>query len=120
MSSESKVYTIAICLYPLATTLDFQGPIELLSMFSTPNLERFGQFYETAGIKTPSIRFDAVTLSHTRDPVPTTSGPFLLPEKTYAEAQEQYDILLIPGGKEVVLTFRSTRFLIPIDRRLAT
>ncbi|KAF8210650.1 class I glutamine amidotransferase-like protein [Mycena galopus ATCC 62051] len=38
-------------------------------------------------------------LSHTLDPVEPTAGPMLLPSLTYDDAKEQFDILLIPGGK---------------------
>ncbi|KAL0061453.1 hypothetical protein AAF712_011676, partial [Marasmius tenuissimus] len=81
MSSELKVYCLAVCLYPNATMTDFQGPIELFCCFNTTNRKLFGSFFK-----------------HLPD-----AGPKVLPSMTYEEGMKtDFDIILIPGGKQIL------------------
>ncbi|KAF7376409.1 DJ-1 protein-PfpI domain-containing protein [Mycena sanguinolenta] len=82
------------------TVTDYQGPVELLGILSAKNRDR-----ALAGVKVsgplPDLNIELTYLSHTLDPVEPTSGPTLLPSKTYDDAKEQFDIILIPGGPNV-------------------
>ncbi|KAK7034031.1 hypothetical protein VNI00_012462 [Paramarasmius palmivorus] len=95
MSSELKVYRLAVCLYPGLTVLDYQGPIEILGGFSTEVLASFGHLYKTR----PPCSINVEFLSHTMEPVKPFTGPAVVPTMTYKEALEaDIDIILIPGG----------------------
>ncbi|KAJ6499011.1 class I glutamine amidotransferase-like protein [Mycena sanguinolenta] len=96
----SQTLQVAVCLFPRVTVTDYQGPVELLGILSAKNRDR-----ALAGVKVsgplPDLRIEFTYLSHTLDPVEPTSGPTLLPAKTYDDAKEQFDIILIPGGPNV-------------------
>ncbi|TDL26224.1 class I glutamine amidotransferase-like protein [Rickenella mellea] len=86
--------SLAVCLFPSVTALDYQGPIEVLGFLTPENLEK-------RKLKTPACTLTVTYLSHTLDPVVPTSGPATLPQLTYDDALKQkiqYDILLVPGG----------------------
>lgn len=88
--------SLAVCLFPLVTPSDYQGPIELLTFLSEWSIEN--NLFPT---ELPVI-IDVTYLAATMDPVKGASGPLILPTKTYADADgEQFDILLIPGGTSV-------------------
>ncbi|KAJ8515477.1 hypothetical protein ONZ45_g7088 [Pleurotus djamor] len=93
MSSATNL-RLALCLFPNVTALDFQGPSELLGFLMPSKAERLTKALKVA----PKYTIDMTYLSHTMDPVNQSSGPPLVPSRTYDEANEQYDILLIPGG----------------------
>ena len=100
MSNTPQHLRIALCLYPNLTALDYQGPIELFGFF-TPNgvaLQPMQDLYAEYSI--PYV-FDLEYLSHDMNPVKPFAGPPSAPQKTYDEALEQYDILVIPGGSRI-------------------
>ncbi|KAK7458164.1 hypothetical protein VKT23_010072 [Stygiomarasmius scandens] len=73
--TAKTTYTLAVCLYLQFGTLDYQGPIEILSTFSAHSRENFGSS--------------------------STSSPRVLLTGTYKGAMDegkQYDIIFIPGG----------------------
>ena len=75
--------------------LDYQGPVELLTAFSTSSRKKWrGSPY----MKFPECAIDPVYVSNTLDPIYPMFGPALLANQTYADAKEQFDIILIPGG----------------------
>ncbi|KAJ7497581.1 class I glutamine amidotransferase-like protein [Mycena latifolia] len=88
---------VAVCLFPGVTTTDYQGPVELLGILSSKNRQR------ASGISKdlPDLCIEFDYLSHTLDPVEPTAGPLALPSLTYDDAQEQFDIILVPGGPNV-------------------
>uniref|UniRef100_A0A0W0F2K8 Putative class I glutamine amidotransferase-like protein n=1 Tax=Moniliophthora roreri TaxID=221103 RepID=A0A0W0F2K8_MONRR len=99
MSTELKVYRLAVCLYPNVTPLDYQGAMELLGGFSTDNQARWGHLYKNR----PPCAINPEYLSHTPEPVKPMVGPGLVPSMTYKEALEledgkDFDIILVPGG----------------------
>ncbi|KAJ7602462.1 class I glutamine amidotransferase-like protein [Roridomyces roridus] len=94
----AKVYRVAVCLFPGVTTLDYQGPVELLGILSSKNRQRA---LNGVSQEMPSLFMEFTYLSHTMDPVEPTAGPAVLPSMTYNTAKEQFDILLVPGGPNV-------------------
>lgn len=74
--------------------LDFAGPIEILGCISTEMRAKYGSFFNNL----PDCAIEVTYLSHTIEPVHPLAGPDFVPHKTYSEATEQYDIILIPGG----------------------
>ncbi|PBK86902.1 class I glutamine amidotransferase-like protein [Armillaria gallica] len=80
---------MAVCLYKGTTSLDYQGPVELLGLRSTSTC--------SAQTKT-NCAIDATYLANTLDPIVPLAGPKLLADQTYDDAKEQFDIILIPGG----------------------
>ncbi|KAF9070230.1 class I glutamine amidotransferase-like protein [Rhodocollybia butyracea] len=98
--TAKKTYRLAVCLYPGVTTLDYQGPIELLGLFSTTNRAKPDSFLQSFK-HLPEFAIDPEYLSHTREPVIPWAGPPALPTGTYTEAINagtQFDIIMIPGG----------------------
>ncbi|KAK7458166.1 hypothetical protein VKT23_010074 [Stygiomarasmius scandens] len=90
-------YTLAVCLYPQFGTLDYQGPVEILSTFSAHSRENFGFVLD----KFPDSAIEAEFISHSLDAVQPFVGPKVLPTGTYKGAMDegkQYDIIFIPGG----------------------
>ena len=97
--TAKTTYTLAVCLFHHFTTLDYQGPIEILTMYSTSNRKNYGSLFETL----PDSAIDAEFLSHSMELVEPMIGPKVLPTRTYKDAMEQgrqFDIILIPGGEE--------------------
>ncbi|KAK7025065.1 DJ-1 protein-PfpI domain-containing protein [Favolaschia claudopus] len=92
----TQTLRVAVCLYPGVTTLDYQGPVELLGMLSAKNREHAA--LATAGIHIPDVTIEFTYLSHTLEPVEPIAGPPVVPSLTYENAKEQFDIVLIPGG----------------------
>ncbi|KAJ7495962.1 class I glutamine amidotransferase-like protein [Mycena galericulata] len=91
----TQTFRVAVCLFPGVTTTDYQGPVELLGIFSSKNRER-----ALSGVSRnlPDLTIEFSYLSHTMDPVEPTAGPLILPSLTYDDAQEQFEIILVPGG----------------------
>jgi len=107
--SNLKTLRLAVCLFPDVTALDYEGPVELLGFISPKNAK-------TRDIpKTCPYLIDITYLSHTMEPVEPSSGPNILPTQTYNDVKddEQFDIILVPGGRgarpgnipEVILDF---------------
>ena len=97
MSSPSL--SVAVCMYNRMTSLDYQGPIEFLSALSAKTKPYM--FKEKAD-SLPTLG-PFTYLSHTLEPVAPgyagEAGPRLTPDKTFGEAKEQFDIIMVPGGR---------------------
>jgi putative intracellular protease/amidase len=78
------------------TSTDYQGPVELLGILSSKNRQRA---LNGVSKDLPDLSIEFTYLSHTLDPVEPTAGPRILPSLTYDEAKQQFDIILVPGGK---------------------
>ena len=98
MSSSLRV---AVCLFPDVTALDFQGPMELFGLLSAKWLQIFGSRFKTL----PSTTLETTYLSHDLEPVAPISGPLLQPSATY-DVEEQFDIILVPGGLRSGISFQ--------------
>jgi hypothetical protein len=93
--NPKKIYKLAVCLYPKLTTLDFQGPLELIGGLSVENLKTYGSLLPSL----PDCAVETEYLSHSMDPVHPGTGPDLVPTKTYSDMMDtQFDIIMIPGG----------------------
>lgn len=106
------VLSIAVCLFPGVTALDFVGPMELLG-FLTPQVIAM----KLLPTQAPYV-FETTYLSVSKDLVRASPGFDILPAKTYDEATEQFDILLVPGGENGAHV--SERFLMSFTRRWNT
>ncbi|PSR74738.1 hypothetical protein PHLCEN_2v9617 [Hermanssonia centrifuga] len=86
--------SLAVCLFPDVAVLDFAGPMELLSFISPKILASGLMTYETP------YTIEPVYLSVSKEPVVSASGMVIVHNRTYDEvkADEQFDILLVPGG----------------------
>ena len=87
--------TIAVCLFPNLTALDYQGPVELFGFLKKEELSLWGL------PSTPKHTLRITYLSHTLDPVPLKAGPDAMPQETYRniiDNNRQFDIFLVPGG----------------------
>ncbi|KAK1218860.1 hypothetical protein PQX77_018431 [Marasmius sp. AFHP31] len=95
MSSELKVYRLAVCLYPGVCMTDYQGPTELFCIFNTVNRKGFAPFFKHL----PNAVIEAEFLSHNMEPSPAMTGPKIVPTMTYEEGlKTAFDIILVPGG----------------------
>ncbi|KAG7448226.1 class I glutamine amidotransferase-like protein [Guyanagaster necrorhizus] len=94
-SAPFTVYRMAVCLYNGVTSLDYQGPVELLALRSTPIRKMFP---DLLGANETNCAIDATYLANTLDPIVPLAGPKVLPDQTYDDAKEQFDIIFIPGG----------------------
>ncbi|KAL1716902.1 class I glutamine amidotransferase-like protein [Schizophyllum commune] len=90
--------SVAVCMYNRMTSLDYQGPIEFLAALSAKTKPYM--FKEKAD-SLPTLG-PFTYLSHTLEPVAPgyagEAGPRLTPDKTFGEAKEQFDIIMVPGG----------------------
>lgn len=52
-------------------------------------------------LKDSPYLIEVTYFSHTMDPIEFSAGPFVLPTKKYDDVKEdeQFDIILVPGGK---------------------
>lgn len=101
-------FTLAVCLYDGVTALDFAGPTELLTARSTYNRTTWPQYLEALPDASDLI-IDATYIAFTLDPLRSTSGMSIAPDKTYKDVigKEQFDILLVPGGETHVAFYPS-------------
>ena len=85
---------LAVCIFPDVVTLDYQGPMELIGFLSKEVIAQ-------NQTPTPAYEVEATYLAYTKDPVKAVSGPYVLPDATYDDAinGEQFDLILVPGGK---------------------
>lgn len=90
--------TLAVCLFDNVTALDFQGPMESIGSLAPSMIFNPPEIIGSIGSK---VAVDAVYLGPTADPVRPVTGPLMTPTRTYDEVKEdeQFDILLIPGGE---------------------
>ncbi len=87
------VYRMAVCLYNGVTSLDYQGPVELLGLRSTSIRKLFP---DMLGANETNCAIDATYLANILDPIVPLAGPKLLPDQTYDDAKEQFDIISFP------------------------
>ncbi|KAI0072435.1 class I glutamine amidotransferase-like protein [Panus rudis PR-1116 ss-1] len=87
---------LAVCLFDDVTSLDYSGPVELLS-FIAPKAVATADFGVKRNIP---VIVPPTFLNYTRDPVKPMSGPDVLVNKAYDDVgpDEQFDIILVPGG----------------------
>ncbi|KAI0785630.1 class I glutamine amidotransferase-like protein [Abortiporus biennis] len=96
----STTLKIGVCVFPLVTILDYQGPMEILG-FLDKNLPREFLAPELTPNPPPKYNLEIVYLGYSKDPIKPITGPILLADETYEESlakKEQFDIILIPGG----------------------
>lgn len=95
-----KVYKMAVCLYPDIAGLDMNGPLEFLATFSTEARKKYQNMELVKDIMffPDGVAINPTFLSHTLDPVCAMTGVRILPDATYADSKDQFDIILIPGG----------------------
>ncbi|KAK0239627.1 class I glutamine amidotransferase-like protein [Armillaria nabsnona] len=86
---------MTVCLYNGATSLDYQGPVELLGLRSISIRKMFPGMLSA---NETDCAIDVTYLANTLNPIVLLAGPKLLPDQTYDNAKEQFDIILIPGG----------------------
>jgi len=90
-------YNVAVLLYPSADILDFSGPIEV---------------YTTNPPSPTPCPFKTTTFAQTNPVAAESNALVYIPDKTLAEVRaelEQYDIMVIPGGKaKLLLSMTST------------
>ena len=100
MSSSTQItpLRLAVCLFQDMSTLDYQGPMELLGSLS-PDVVNRGLFESSP----PSQHVEVTYLSRNLDPVKPLVGPLVLPNVSYSdiEATNQYEIILVPGGVHI-------------------
>ncbi|CAE6337350.1 unnamed protein product [Rhizoctonia solani] len=96
--SDTQVLTIAVVLCQGVTTLDYQGPMEILETASINSLG--GQWLATIpGMLKPKVKFECEFVAESRDPIRGSSGPFIVATKTFEEVEgKQFDIILVPAG----------------------
>ena len=127
--SSPKSLSLGVCLYNGLTCLDFQGVVENLCLLTKQQRARI--MPNAPGPEMASITYLADTL----DPVKPgfsgawsatllledahgrsgEAGPRLLPDATYSETTQQFDILLIPGGGYVYSASNSYVKTVPRD-----
>jgi len=92
-----KILKIAVCIFPGVATLDYQGPMELFGFLAPSRLSD-----ERSTTSSP-FALEPTYISYTKDPVKPASGPLVLPDRTFDDipAEEQFEIVLIPGGPGV-------------------
>lgn len=86
--------SVAVCLFPNVTVLDYQGTVELLGFATEENTTRLP-------FPMPSFIFHFTYVSHTLEPIHPVSGPAILPQATYKDLlteKKQFDIIFVPGG----------------------
>ncbi|KAH8073011.1 class I glutamine amidotransferase-like protein [Cristinia sonorae] len=86
--NSPKILKLALCLFNDVTALDFQGPLELFGFIARPNV------IEAETLIKP------VYLGPSPDPIKPWAGAPMIPTRTYDSVgeDEQFDIILIPGG----------------------
>ncbi|KAG7092743.1 hypothetical protein E1B28_009070 [Marasmius oreades] len=95
MSSEIKVYRMAVCLYPGVTMLDFQGPVDILCSFGRKHRKSLASLFTTL----PDVAIEEEYLSHNTEPVTPFTGAQIIPTMTYEQGlQTDFGIILVPGG----------------------
>ncbi|KAF7422861.1 hypothetical protein PC9H_011024 [Pleurotus ostreatus] len=88
---------LAVCLFDDVTSLDYQGPIALFG-FLEPEVVKVLPVFKNS--TPPKYTIEITYLAHTLDPVKSSPGPLVVPSRTYDEIKddEQFDLILIPGG----------------------
>jgi len=76
--------------------LDYQGAVELFRIASK-NYQKDAEYLAQWAPDSPDVSIDITFLSHNMDPVKPEAGPRILPDNTYDDVKEQFDILFLPG-----------------------
>jgi transcriptional regulator GlxA family with amidase domain len=88
MSPRGSARRIAILLYPGVQSLDVTGPLEVFSAATQALAARGGQ----------DPGYEVVTVARSREPLASSSGLRLLPDRALPRAGEGIDTLIVPGG----------------------
>ncbi|KAI5831929.1 class I glutamine amidotransferase-like protein [Schizophyllum commune Tattone D] len=94
--SSPKSLSLGVCLYNGLTCLDFQGVVENLCLLTKQQRARI--MADAPGPEITPITYLADTLDPVKPGFSGEAGPRLMPDATYSETTQQFDILLIPGG----------------------
>jgi putative intracellular protease/amidase len=97
-STTPTLLKLAVCLFPDLTVLDFIGPMTVLKILESRNIETLKASYPMS----PRVQIKTTHFSHDLAPVVGDVGPELIPQRTYGEVLanfEQYDLILVPGGE---------------------
>ncbi|THH26711.1 hypothetical protein EUX98_g7478 [Antrodiella citrinella] len=96
MSESLQILKLAVCLFNDVTLLDFQGCVEQFGFLAPQNVLNTDSITHVAS----KVAIDIEYLAPTEDPVKPSSGPLLVPTRTYDSVRddEQFDLILIPGG----------------------
>jgi len=97
MSQDTlAILTLAVCLFPDVAALDFQGPMELLGFISPKKILH----EKNLDLGIPAYGIQTTYLSPSDGPIKAMTGPLLSASTTYDSVgpNEQFDILLVPGG----------------------
>lgn len=90
--------SVAVCLFQQVGPTDFQSPLEIFGFITKQWVDR--------GVipATVSHTFKPTFFGVTLDPIEPMSGPKLFVDRTYGslKEEEQFDILLVPGGKSEI------------------
>jgi putative intracellular protease/amidase len=117
MSAAPPPLKLAVCLFPNLTVLDFMGPVTVLRILESRNIQAHLGSYPTL----PPVQIETTYFSHNRAPIVGDVGPELIPQRTYGEVLEnfeQYDLILVPGGE--FQSIKSLGFLTVISGLLLT
>lgn len=89
MTPATRPLRIGFTIFPNAMSLDFIGPLDILSTLSRDDPARPGSI--------PHV--DCVILGDKLEPVKMSNGMGVMPQMTYAQAAtEEWDAVLVPGG----------------------
>lgn len=99
------VRTVAILVYEGVQALDVAGPVDVFAE-ATRNLPA-GQGYEI------------LLVAETRDPIRTSNGTRILPDRHIDEAREGLDVVLVAGGESLYLGLRPSDAVLAWLRRAA-
>ncbi|KAH8073013.1 class I glutamine amidotransferase-like protein [Cristinia sonorae] len=96
-SKDRQTLKLAVCLFDDVTTLDFQGPLEHLGFLARWNVVETAPPFTRIDSK---FIIDSVFLGPSTDPVRPCTGPLMIPTRTYDSVgeDEQFDMILVPGG----------------------
>ena len=89
--SRTQAVRIAFTLFPEAMSLDFIGPLDILSTLSRSDPDR----------PTSIPPVECVLVGDTLEPVKMSNGMQVVPQMTYSQASEDkrgWDAVLVPGG----------------------
>ena len=95
MTSSVQTLKLAVCLFDDVAFLDFSGPMESIGFLAPWNVLNAGLTHVDS-----KVAIEAVYLGPSEAPVKPTTGPAMVPTKTYDDVRddEQFDIIIVPGG----------------------
>ena len=98
------VLKVAVCLYTDVTNLDYIGPLELFTFLSPEPIKN--------GFIKSDILMEPTYFHYDNKPFRGSYiGPLITPDRAYDDLKEgeQFDIILVPGGKPILPPFLSIR-----------